>query len=272
MSSPGSTVPTPARAPGARGDGNGAERAPARVDVREAAAPRTDELVRVYVWEWPVRITHWLIALSIVVLSVTGYYIGHPFVSVPHAPGHFTTGWIRIVHFYAAIVFTLSLGARIVWMFAGNRYARWDQFIPLSRERRKMLVGTFLFYVWRYRKPPGVAGHNPLAAGAYVLVYALEAFMVLTGLALYGAESQPGHLLHAFAFLGPVFGGLATTRWMHHVVMYLLLGFAVHHVYSSWLVSVIEKNGTLDSIFSGRKVVSPAELAESVNPEDIEQE
>ena len=39
-------------------------------------------LVCTYVWQIPVRITHWLIALSIVVLSVTGLYIGHPFMTV----------------------------------------------------------------------------------------------------------------------------------------------------------------------------------------------
>ena len=31
-------------------------------------------LVNVYVWEWPVRLTHWLNAISIWVLSVTGIY------------------------------------------------------------------------------------------------------------------------------------------------------------------------------------------------------
>ncbi|MBY0493383.1 MAG: hypothetical protein K2Y23_04155 [Cyanobacteria bacterium] len=29
------------------------------------------------------RVTHWLIALSIGVLTITGFYIGRPFVTVP---------------------------------------------------------------------------------------------------------------------------------------------------------------------------------------------
>ena len=33
-------------------------------------------------------------------------------------------------------------------------------------------------------------------------------------------------------------------RWIHHIVMWLLLGFTVHHVYSAVLVAIIEKNGT----------------------------
>ena len=36
-----------------------------------------------YVWEWPVRLTHWFNVIAIIVLSVTGFYIGNPFVAVP---------------------------------------------------------------------------------------------------------------------------------------------------------------------------------------------
>ena len=39
--------------------------------VRSPSHP--PDIARVYVWQVPVRVTHWLIALSIVVLSVTGF-------------------------------------------------------------------------------------------------------------------------------------------------------------------------------------------------------
>ena len=38
-----------------------------------------DERVSVYVWELPVRVAHWTIALSLFVLAATGFAIGHPF-------------------------------------------------------------------------------------------------------------------------------------------------------------------------------------------------
>jgi Ni/Fe-hydrogenase 1 B-type cytochrome subunit len=47
----------------------------------------SSDLTRVYVWQVPVRVTHWLIALSIIVLSVTGFYIGRPFLTVPGPAG-----------------------------------------------------------------------------------------------------------------------------------------------------------------------------------------
>ena len=32
----------------------------------------------IYVWQWPVRAFHWINAIAIVVLAVTGYLIGDP--------------------------------------------------------------------------------------------------------------------------------------------------------------------------------------------------
>jgi Ni/Fe-hydrogenase 1 B-type cytochrome subunit len=42
--------------------------------------------------------------------------------------------------------------------------------------------------------------------------------------------------------------------------MWLLLGFAVHHVYSSVLMSTVEANATVESIFSGYKFVPEDDL------------
>src|SRR5512136_1175680 len=138
--------------------------------VPAAARPARDEdLVRVYVWQVPVRLTHWLIGLSIVVLSVTGIYIGRPFLVVPgEARFHFVMGTMKVVHFYFAIAFSLAVFTRILWMFIGNQYARWDKFIPVARHRREGIIGTFKFYIFAMRKPPGFVGHNPLAGMSYV--------------------------------------------------------------------------------------------------------
>ena len=39
---------------------------------------RPTELVRVYVWEWPLRVTHWVSGAAILVLSATGLLVAHP--------------------------------------------------------------------------------------------------------------------------------------------------------------------------------------------------
>ena len=59
------------------------------------AVRAASNLVRVYVWEWPVRVTHWLIAGSILVAAATGFYMGHPFIVVSGPAFHVlgTTHW-----------------------------------------------------------------------------------------------------------------------------------------------------------------------------------
>jgi Ni/Fe-hydrogenase 1 B-type cytochrome subunit len=221
----------------------------------------SSEIVRVYVWEVPVRVTHWLIALSIAVLSVTGLYIGHPFIAVSGpASQRFVMGWAKVIHGYTAYVFVTAVIARLVWMFTGNKYARWDKFIPVRSQRRRGLWPTTKFYLFALRKPPGFVGHNPLAGATYTLVFVLYFVSIATGLAMRAANADVDSLVRGFAFLAPLFGGLQMARWIHHAVMWLLLGFAVHHVYSGVLMSTIEANATMESIFSGYKFVPREDL------------
>jgi len=210
--------------------------------------------IRVYVWELPVRITHWLIAGSIIVLSATGLYIGNPFVTVPGpASPNFLMGWVKVIHGYVAYVFIASVLARVIWMFTGNRHARWDQFIPARPARRRGLLPTIKFYLFARRDPPAAVGHNPVAGATYVLVFGLYFLAILTGLMLRGSGGAGAW--QWLASLEPLFGGLQNVRWIHHINMWLLLGFAVHHVYSGILMSIVERNGTMESIFSGYKFV-----------------
>lgn len=211
---------------------------------------------RVYVWDLVVRTTHWLIAFSIVVLAATGYYIGNPFIEVPGpARDHFVMGTVKVVHYYAAIVFTLAVLSRVLWMFVGSRYARWDQFIPYHAERRRDFIPTLRFYLFIDRYLPEGAGHNPLAGFTYVFVFLIYFGMIATGLAMYSAEAGAGSPMRLFMYVIPWVGGLSTARWLHHIGMWLLLGFAVHHVYSSILVSGVMQDGTIGSIINGFKFV-----------------
>jgi len=230
----------------------------ARADRRRALP--TEMIDRSYVWDPVVRVTHWLIAASIVVLSVTGIYIGHPFLIVSGAASEpFVMGWMKAIHFYTAIVFSLAVLARIVWMFTGPSYARWYNFIPVTRQRWAAFFKTVEFYVFMLRKPPAAKGHNPVAGLAYSFVFGLYLVMIATGLSLYAMDAGVGSPLRVFEAWLPWFGGAAGARWIHHVVMWLLIGFAVHHIYSAVLVSFVEKNGEIDSIVSGYKWVEREE-------------
>jgi Ni/Fe-hydrogenase 1 B-type cytochrome subunit len=225
-----------------------------------APSEYTPTLVRVRVWDLPTRYTHWLIALSIFVLVPTGLYIGRPF-----GPGTFLMGWVKRVHFWAATVFTLAVLARIVWMFIGNRYARWNELLPVTKRRIVGVFKTIFFYTLIFRKPPTSLGHNPLAGASYLAVFGMYLAMIASGLALYAPSTISP--LHAFTALLPILGGAASARYIHHVVMWLLVIFVLAHMATALLTSLVEGNGEFDSIFSGYKELTPDELREVRNGE-----
>jgi Ni/Fe-hydrogenase 1 B-type cytochrome subunit len=203
---------------------------------------------RVYVWEVPVRLTHWVIVLAILVLSATGFYIGHPVVGGSVS----LMAWVRGIHRLAAWVFVASLLLRTYWAFAGNQWASWRVLFPyLTAEGRRGMGGVFSYYIFFRWRPPSFVGHNPLAGATYSLVVLLMIAQVVTGFALQSLGG--GGWQHAL--FGWVFSvmSLQGARLAHHLIMWLLLGFMVHHVYSAALMDAEEKNGTLASIFTGYK-------------------
>ena len=151
---------------------------------RTSSSEVEENLVRVYVWEWPVRIAHWVIFLSIVVLSFTGYYMYDPFI-ISRGSGAFVMGTIRFIHEVTAFVFIAAFLLRVYWFFKGNKWARWRQFLPIGRQQWQGFVGQLEYYLFLRRKPVFRMGHNPLAGATYSIIYALMLLEILTGLALY---------------------------------------------------------------------------------------
>jgi Ni/Fe-hydrogenase 1 B-type cytochrome subunit len=228
---------------------------PARDEV--VAAP-PEGRVRLYVWQLPVRITHWVTAGCIVVLSLTGGYIADPFL-IP--PGGSVMTTVRLIHMIAAITLVASGLLRIVWLLVGNRFARWSAFFPTSRVQATEVFRQAGFYMFIRKEIPRILGHNQLAAAAYLVLWALLLVETITGFALDGLiGSEPGAT--GFGWLRELFGP-QLIRLIHHLSMWAILAIALFHIYSSVLVDHIERNGLLSSIFSGYKYVTRDEIVEA---------
>ena len=211
-----------------------------------------------YVWEWPVRITHWVNALAIVVLSITGFLIGSPY--LVGVDGGFAMGWVRFVHFVAAYVLTASMLARIYWMFAGNHHASWRAFLPWTTpEGRRNFVKMFRYYTFTGKQISYEVGHNPVAALAYAGIFALIIIQIIGGFALYAQYNPTGTL---FAVTAPLLNliGSQWLRLIHHGIMWLFAGFLINHLYSAVLMDIKERNGTVSSIFGGYRYIEPKDL------------
>ncbi len=223
-------------------------------EIRFGTIPR----FRAYIWEFPIRFTHWINAFCILVLSITGYYISNPFI-LAQSSNEYIMGWARVIHFVCAYIFLMSVIIRIYWSFMGNKYASWKESFPFSARKFREFVNTIRFYLLIEKEPPLVAGHAPLAAFSYFLLYLLFIFQIISGFAVYSVN-------HTGA-IWTVLGGwllnimyLPTIRLYHHLMMYVILIFVPIHIYASWYMDPHERNGLVSSMFSGYKFLDEQHL------------
>ena len=156
-------------------------------------ATRPADYRRIYVWELPVRVYHWINAVALVALCITGYLIGAP--SSPfyaaQAYQQYWFGWVRFIHFLSAFVYVFNFLARLYWGFVGNKYARWSAFFPLKRTQRQEIIEVIKADVLETQlHGPISTGHNALAGFIYFFTFLAFVFQTITGFALYSSMSN----------------------------------------------------------------------------------
>ncbi|MEN8249959.1 MAG: Ni/Fe-hydrogenase, b-type cytochrome subunit [Bacteroidota bacterium] len=214
---------------------------------------------RVFVWEVPVRLFHWVNALCILVLSATGYLIGDPpaIMSAAEATNAYWFGVVRFIHFAAAYIFIAFFIYRIAWMFLGNKYASWKVFLPFHAMgfkkilfviKEHILLQNSKVYDFRHN----FIGHNPVASLSYLGVFILMILQIITGFALYD-DMATWWLPKMFGWVIPLFGGDLNVRFWHHIIMWLFVIFSVIHIYLAFWHDWLEGRGEISSIIAGYK-------------------
>ena len=209
--------------------------------------------IKVYAWEVPVRLTHWINVLCILILSVTGYYIGDPFIHATSSK-QYIMGWMRFIHFVVAYTFVMSLIIRFYWAFMGNKYASLNKWFPFSAKDWKYAFEELQFYLMIGKKQPHTIGHTALFGLAGLVVTVISLFMVFSGFAMYSV-TRSGVLWTVLGGWLLGFMDLQTLRLFHHLLMYLILSIALVHVYISWYSDVRKANGLIGSMFNGYKFI-----------------
>jgi len=234
----------------------------AAISLTNGKTNPNDDVVRIYVWQLPVRLAHWGFVISLICLAFTGYYIHNPFI-VAFSHTAWVMATIRFIHIFSGWVLLASLIVRIYWMFQGNIWAHWRAFIPLTARQRKSLRGAFQYYTFQRGEPFPQIGHNTLAALTYLGVFAILAWECLTGLVLF-SQVLHSSMLNALVGWIPRIIDIQTLRMSHYLFMFILMGFGIHHVYSAILVAREERNALMESIYTGYKFAPAALLDEEI--------
>ena len=166
----------------------------------------------VLVWDFPVRVFHWLLVISFVGAWLTSEGEAQQMI-------HYAFG-------YAACAIILL---RIVWGIVGTRYARFSQFIKGPTETWQHIKSLLA------RKQSLGVGHNP--AGALVMI-SLMILILLIGLTGYWIVKD---------FLGEFMGGA------HEAISNIALGFVLIHIAAAIIMSFLQKENLVKSMFTGKK-------------------
>jgi len=117
---------------------------------------------RILVWDAPVRVFHWLLALSFAGAYVTAE----------------SERW-RLLHVTLGYTVAGLVAFRLLWGVVGTRHARFRAFVRGPAAVRRYLEGMLS------GSPPHSVGHNPVGALAIVGLLTLAALVAITGWGTY---------------------------------------------------------------------------------------
>lgn len=227
----------------------------------DATAEDIDSIRRrtsVFVYEWPVRLWHWVNALCIMVLIGTGWFIASPLPTMTFAEAthQFVMGYIRFGHFAAAQILTVGFFARIYWAFVGNHHAKQLFYVPILNKRWwKEVVFELKWYLFLEAEPKKYVGHNPLAQIAMFFFMTLGiTFMIVTGWALYAEGAQAGSLSHNL--MGWLIGWVGNTQILHsvhHLGMWFIVIFMIIHIYAAIREDILSRQSMVSTMISGTR-------------------
>ena len=218
----------------------------------------TDKKAYVVFSLW-LRIFHWTMVLSVTALFWTGLYIGDPgFSAITGNPeptfaidGWFSMETMRRIHFCAGAILTFSFIFRI----AAGFFNRGDRLLPKFRQKRYWygLKETTLHYLMIPQKHEHHWLRNSLARTAYLMVYIMFFFEIVTGATMYAMIDPNGFLGTLLSPLVGLFGGEYNIHIIHHYIAWGFLFFTIVHVYMAFREDVMEESGEVSAMVSGMK-------------------
>lgn len=200
-------------------------------------------------WGVLLRLYHWCFALSIVVLIATGFYIANPWGSRDiETTVSFPMANIRYIHFVAAFVFTAAVLVRLFLLVFGNRQERFWDFLPITPRNIKNFFSTLLYYHYLTDKHEHRLGHNALAGCLYIITLFFAVIQSLTGFYMLYPENPSWQKLGL-----EFFGTQQQARFLHHILMWYFILFALIHLYIVIWNDIKDPEGLISSIFNGKK-------------------
>jgi len=162
------------------------------------------------VWDWSIRVFHWLFAASVSMALVIGLTVDDD------SP---LFEW----HMLAGLTAGFLLLLRLVLFVVGSRPINWRGLLEAVRGI-PAFVGDFFS-----KKENAEAGHNPMAWAVYLLMFGLLAGSVLTGVNMHIDWAEDVHEIFAWALLAMIVAHLLglvlhTLRFRENIALSMVTG------------------------------------------------
>ena len=183
------------------------------------------------IWDFPVRICHWLIVLLVGAQWITAELLD----DAMQWHAWFGYGMLGVVVF------------RLVWGFIGTRYAKFGQFLASP--------STVWHYVTATLKgnAPVYTGHNPLGGWMALLLLLLLLVQSITGL----------FMTDDIFFTAPYYSAVssdiqALMNTLHHQAFTILQWAVLLHVIAALVYVFVKRQPLIKAMFTGKKPTSDA--------------
>lgn len=182
-----------------------------------------DTSAAIRIWDWPVRLTHWLFVFCI------------------------TLSWwtaeenIMDWHRYSGYALLGLLVFRIYWGFAGSSSARFSQFLRSP--------SGIIAYMRESREAHRDAGHNPLGGWSVAVMLTLMLSQVAIGLFVSDVDGiESGPLSHLVSF-----DTSRTLAEIHEVVFNVILTFVGLHIAAILFYLLAKKDNLVVAMLTGHR-------------------
>jgi Ni/Fe-hydrogenase 1 B-type cytochrome subunit len=198
------------------------------------------------------RILHWIRALVITGLVITGFYIAEPFLSPEGSTEKLLFGeWAKWHYIFGFILISAGLLRIYLFFFGKDRAGELRSLKDVFSIKSWIVQLKSYFFVGELQKK-GIYG--PLQFMTYFAITVLVIVASVTGLVLYVHvyhQGIGGWLYEPMRAVEAWMGGLATVRLIHHITMWGYLIFIPIHIYLVIWSAIRFKHGALDVMFTG---------------------
>ncbi len=194
-----------------------------------------DPSARTRIWDLPTRLFHWLLAALVIFSFTTGKLGGD---------------WLTW-HFRSGYVIASLLLFRLLWGFAGSRYARFSSFLPSPSRVWRMLRSTGSEVL------PASAGHSAIGTlSVYALLIAL-AVQISTGVFTNDGSFTEGPWVKFVS--SAISDRMSTVHYYNH---WLVVGLTALHVAAIGFYLLARRDDLITPMITGDKLGLAAHAAE----------